>query len=408
MMPPTSAHFPHLATDFIMAVVEPSEWACLSYLLRHTYGFTGQAREEDKHKLIPLDQLAHGRADAEGRLLDLGVGLGRESIKKALEDLADKQLVVSRLLCLKCGWTQKEGDPVPPPAKKMKSPACPVCQRKLWPGYGIPLLTSKVLEAILNRVDPQHRRYTWNGPAGTYLVEVPAEESRRQQQEADLEAEAERLRNLLWYPELVDQCIRLAEGALKAGGKIATSRKVSGFYKPVLELQEKYVSSPLVKYALEETIKQKVPAGKRSSRWWRYPLTICENNKTNRRFAGTPVDSDTNAVKQAIESPEARQGAVRDLLRRAADLNGRGEYEPARALLSDLLADDNVKAVLPLFGDDRSFAECSVREAFKQGVSDFVGVDPTDSLGLDFYEEWSWPEDVATAKQRRSAARVSA
>jgi hypothetical protein len=408
---PTSAsytQFPNIAVSLLMPILEPTEWVCLSYIIRRTYGFAGADGDGEKTDVISFEQFVKGVPFLEGHVLDLGTGLGRPAIKRALAELEEKRLITSLYACSHCGWRQAEGAPDPTPLGKAKSPSCPDCKKRLSFSYGIAEMTAKKLASILNEFDPKGREFTWSPEQRAYRVEVPEDSKRQQQREQDLEAEAARLRDRLWFPDLVDACLALAEGALKAGHKISMSRKVNGFYRPVIELQETYTASPLIKYALEQTIERKVPAGKRSLNWWHYPKAICENNKTNRKYSGAPVDRNTNAEQALAHSLPVMQDAVRELLRRAADLNGRGEQEAARALLFDILADVNIKAVGPLFAGDLKLADHSLREAFKQGVSDFVGIDPADSLGLDFYSDWSWSDEVPTPRQRRRARESQA
>jgi hypothetical protein len=391
--------FPYLATDYLMGILSPAEWVCFSYIIRRTRGFVAEDGGRKQTDVISLDQFENGIVRKDGRVLDLGTGLTRPTIKKALDELADKGLTVTRLACTRanCGWLQGEHDEPPPPAGKAKSPSCPNCRKSLSFSYGMAKLSARTIEVILNRHDPKGRAFTWNTEARGYEVEIPEEAERRRQKDEDLRAEAARLRTELWYPDLVDECVKQAESVLKAGNKISPSRVLEGFYRPVVKLQETFVSFPLLKYALEETIRQKIPAGRRSQRWFNYTTAICENNKA--KYAGAPKDAGTNATQAKAESIETLEQAVRDMLHAAADLNGRGETEPARKLLSDILAQSHKLA--PLFNGDAALADISLREAFKQGAADFVGIEP-DQFGFDFFhDKWSWPEDVQTPSQRR-------
>jgi hypothetical protein len=396
--------FPNPALDYVMAILEPTEWVCISYIVRRTRGFHDVGGERKRMDVISLDQFERGISRSDGRILDLGTGLSRSAIRNALEGLERKELIVSRLACTRCYWLQAEGEPDPPAVGRAKSPCCPICKRSLSRSYGLAQLSAKRLEQILNRYDPKGRSFSWDPDLVDYVVDVPEAEERRTRREQDLRAEALRLRSLLWYPDLVDQAAKMAEGALKAGGKLSLRRRISGFYQPVLELQETYVSAPLVRYALEETLRRKVPAGRRNRNWHHYTRAICENNRTNPRFAGVPVATDTNAALARKRSLPAREQAVRELLKRAAQLNGAGELEAGRALLSDILA--HARDLAELFGGDVKVADCALREAFKQGVSDFSSIDPADSLGLDFYEEWTWPDGVPTPAQLRRRERT--
>lgn len=388
--------FTELAYGFLMAVLEPSEWVCLSYIIHR-----GEASADGGRRIISLEEMERGSTSITGLVRDLGTGLSRTAIKHAVGGLEKKGLVAARYICPSCDWEQAEGDPVPPPKGRAKSPTCPNCKRALSRAYVRAALTAKSLAAILESCDPEGRRFSWDKSIAGYRVELSPSEQKKRVAGDELLAEADLLREQLWYPDLVEQCIHLAEGALKAGGKISPSRRVNGFYRPIVELQEKYRAARLIEYALEQTINHRVPAGRQSRNWWHYPRTICENNRTNQRFSGGGgKDSDTNAARSEATSLSAQRKAVEGLLRRARELNGSGDIETARKLLEELLSKDTVGQIAPLFNNDSVLAASSLREAFKQGVSNFVGIDPEDSLGLDYYPEWQWPDGLLTLASR--------
>ena len=400
MAPVNPPSFAELAHSFLLAILEPSEWVCLSYIVHRGEGFSGGERQ-----IVTLDELEHGSASLTGLVRDLGTGLSRPAIRHSLASLERKGLVSARYICPHCDWKQAEGAPVPPPQKRAKSPTCPSCKHVLSHAYTRAALTAKSLAEILERCDPQKRHFYWDKSIPGYRVELSGSAKQKRVHEDELLVEARRLRELLWYPDLVDQCAHLAEGALKTGGKISLSRKVNGFYHPIVELQEKYGAARLIEYALEQAINHRVPAGRQSRNWWHYPRTICENNRTNQRFSGGGKAADTNAAREEANSLSARQKAVEDLLHRARESNGSGKPNEARKLLKELLSPGTVASIAPLFDNDSALAACSLREAYKQGVSNFVGINPEDSLGLDYYPEWRWPDDVLILAARRERSR---
>lgn len=382
--PEPHTRVPNLVQDVVCPLLSGPEAQCLLYIVRRTYGFADPNGGRKARDTISLDQFENGIVSG-NYLLDLGTQLSRNTIKRALDGLEAKELVEVRYSCTHCLWEQEPETP-PPPAEGNGGPRCPRCRASLARSWAMATLTPRKLTRLLNQYDKQGRKWSWDSKVRKFRFENPDEQERQRRSREDVEVEIERLRDLIWYPELVEQMIALAERQLRSGS-MSLSRKLNNFYKPVWELQEKYPSPPLVRYAMEQTIKGPALKQPKNHRWYRYMQVVAKNNVA--RFSGRAADGSPGVRDEAAQARE-REMKMRDLLRRAADLNGQGKRMEARALLSDILS--QVKELAPLFDGDKQLCENSLREAFKQGRSDFVGIRPN-PYGLDFYEEWSWPAD---------------
>lgn len=378
---------PNLIFDIVAPLLRPAERDCLLYIVRRTYGFADPNGGRRARDTISLEQFENGITSGE-YLLDLGTGLSRNTIRKALKGLREKKLVEARWSCLRCYW-EGEIEGAEDAEIDTRGPACPRCSTSLSQSYALAELTPKLIVDLLNRYDKQKRIFRWDRYAKRFVFENPSEEEKRKRAEQDVEGEIERLRSLLWYPELVDKAVRIAEAQLK-GKKMAPTRRLNNFYKVVWELQEEFGDAPLLKYSLEETLRSTALRGRHNHRWHRYLLAVMRNNRGRFRGAATGGDG-------AAEAQARHEQATRELLAKAAQLNGRGERAEARALLSDILA--QVKNLSHLFEGDRVACEYHLRLAFKQGSSDLKP--QHDPHALDFYPEWD-PE--AWLAEQRAAA----
>jgi len=374
---------PNLIYDIVLPLVSTAERDCLHYIVRHTYGFADPNGGRKERDTISLDQFEHGIVSG-NYLLDLGTQLSRGTIRKALEGLREKQLVEARYSCTNCFWEQQPGQSDPPVDKQTKTPGCPRCRASLSRSWALAPLTPRKLTSLLNKYDKQKRKWVWDRESQRFRFADPVADQARERAQQDVDDELRRLKDLLWYPELVDSAADKAGAKLKSG-KVSPSRRLNNFYKPVYELQEEFNNPALIKYALEQTLSSDVFRGERTHTWHRYALRVAENSRWRFRQANdTAADTDTGADKQ--ESLRQKELAMREVLGRTAQLNGTGETAQAREMLALILS--QVKDLTPLFDGDADKCEHQLRLAFKQGSTDFVGVKP-DEYALDYYPDWS-------------------
>jgi len=380
--PEQEAHtrVPNLIYDIVLPLVTSAERDCLHYIVRRTYGFADPDGGRKARDTISLEQFEHGIVSG-NYLLDLGTQLSRNTIRNALSGLEKKGLVEVRFSCTNCFWEQAPDHGSPEVADSTKSPACPRCRASLSRSWALAVLTPRKLLQLLNQYDKQRREWSWDAEAKRFRFFDPGAEKARQRSQEDLQAEAIRLRNMLWCPELIDQAIEKASKHLKSG-KISLRRQVNNFYKPTWELQEEFPNPALIKYALQQTIDGPVFKGEKTHSWHRYALKVAQNNKYRFPQAGDPIDDNID-VEQTLRDKELH---MREILNRAAQLNGTGEHTEARALLSDILS--QVQDLAPLFEDDKQVCDRALRLAFKQGNTDFVGV-KVDEYAPDYYPEWN-------------------
>jgi hypothetical protein len=78
---PNTVQIPYILLDMIIPQLSEGEARCLLYVARRTFGFK---KEKD---VISLSQFERGIAQRDGKVLDLGTGLSRPVITKALENL---------------------------------------------------------------------------------------------------------------------------------------------------------------------------------------------------------------------------------------------------------------------------------------------------------------------------------
>lgn len=78
---PNSTQVPNILIDFLFPNIPDAEMKCLLYICRRTFGFR---RSSDR---ISYSQFINGIKTREGRVLDLGTGLSRQSVNIALRSL---------------------------------------------------------------------------------------------------------------------------------------------------------------------------------------------------------------------------------------------------------------------------------------------------------------------------------
>jgi hypothetical protein len=86
---PSYTQTPDEIFDWIMAYLKGAELKVLLYIVRRTFGFKKAA------DAISLEQLCNGIVRRDGRRLDLGTGLKRQTVLAALRSLREKNLIVS-------------------------------------------------------------------------------------------------------------------------------------------------------------------------------------------------------------------------------------------------------------------------------------------------------------------------
>lgn len=386
---PQAAHtrVPNIVADWIEPLLSPSERDCLRYIIRRTIGYAdpGSPSGRKARDTIALDQFENGQTVG-NYLRDLGTGLSRGAIKKALEGLEEKSLVEVRWSCTTCFWEQQSGEPEPESLGPKQVPQCPRCRKTLSRSWALADFTPRKIKDLLNQYDRKGRVWHWDPEKRRFHWEDDTERAeQRKRTEEDLREEAVRLYRLLWFKEMVEQCVGLAEAQLKAGRKITLSRRINNFYLPVWQLQEKYAVPALLKYGLEQTIAGPALRRPDTHSWVKYLTKVCDNNVA--AYAGQSVREGTNASVAQQHSIEAREQAVRELLTQAYKLNKRGETESARVLLSDILA--QTKSLAELFEDDEDRCETALRLAYKQGENDFVASRHNKFAPVDYYPEWS-------------------
>lgn len=371
-----------------MPLLSEGEQSCLLYILDHTIGYADPQSPTGRKEMdvISLTQFERGITSG-NYLLDLGTGLSRGTIRKAIDGLLEKDLVVVRYQCLHCLWKQAPDADPPKPSAKTKAPACPRCNKTLDRAFGLANIRPSHVIELLNLYDKQKRRFQWDRDAKRPIFEHPSDEAERKQKNDDLADEADRLRDLLWYPDLVDQILAQAEGHLKAGRKVSLQRRITNFYRPVYDLQEKYPIGELVRYALAQTIKKGIADKPDNRTWHHYTAAICKNNMN--LYTGQKAATGTNAAMTIASSLETHEKAINELLKRAAELNDRGEHAAARELLYSILS--QARLVAGLFDNGMEEADNSLREAFKQGVDYFRGIKPLSYYPQDYFREWTWP-----------------
>lgn len=85
---PNSTQVPDVIIDVWMALLSGAEFKVILYIARRTYGF---GKEGDN---ISLKQLVQGIVTRDGRRLDSGTGLNKDTVSKALGTLEEKGLIV--------------------------------------------------------------------------------------------------------------------------------------------------------------------------------------------------------------------------------------------------------------------------------------------------------------------------
>jgi hypothetical protein len=78
---PNSTQIPNIIADFLFPRIPEAEMRCMQYICRRTFGFH---KEQDR---ISFTQFINGIKSKEGKVLDYGCGLCRQSVNKGLKNL---------------------------------------------------------------------------------------------------------------------------------------------------------------------------------------------------------------------------------------------------------------------------------------------------------------------------------
>jgi hypothetical protein len=215
------------------------------------------------------------------------------------------------------------------------------------------------------------------------------------------QAELATLWERLWYKDLVQSAMDLAELQLKDGRKLSLSRRLNNFVRPVLALQEQYQSHPpLLRYALEKTIEGPSLCQPDTHGWNRYLAKVCTNNE--QRFTGDKPTPGTNAAVKLAHSPDKVRERLCLRLRDAYDLNKCMKTEPAKAeeamkLLWALLAATDLLADT-VYEGDRALARASIIESFKRGASyELIEEQHGGAAFLNYLPKSVWPHATPLA-----------
>lgn len=392
---------PSLVQDLILPLLTHGEVMCLLYVLRRTHGFAAPEGGRKTKDRISLTQFEHGIVSGD-YILDLGTGLRRNTIVSCLRSLQENGLVDVSPVCDRCRWG---ADPDEQPADQTllnKGARCPRCRRTLSKVYGLAELTPRKMVAFLNANDPRGRTWTFDHEMRRFRV-VPEAQDAAPPAPAPASGD---YRSMLWYPDLVDQAME--QFAQARGRALRDEEKIRHFYTPVLALQELSAQFPaILKHALTETLKKKIPGSVRESRgaggrvsrrsntsWHRYTKAIVEKQLALPAFThrSDPAASPTPGAPAASpENLRAREQGAQELLERARELNREGDHGAARAVLSEVLA--QVPHLAAMFGGSQELADAHLRLAFKKGQRDFQSAH--EALAIhDYYPEWSWPQTL--------------
>src|SRR5947208_1922675 len=86
---PAFTQVPDIAIDELMPRLSGAEFKVLLYIIRRTYGF--KRRSDD----ISLRQMVEGIRTKDGKQLDLGTGLTKETVTLAVKKLVEQGVIVA-------------------------------------------------------------------------------------------------------------------------------------------------------------------------------------------------------------------------------------------------------------------------------------------------------------------------
>lgn len=340
---------PNQLLDWVLPRLTPAEGACLLYIARRTAGFVDPANPGRRKRFdrIALSQFIGGVHSGQDPL-DLGTGLSRRATIKALRSLQQSGLVEVLYQCPDdprtdrersgCGWSGRQATV----DARTGAGSCPRCKRTLSRLFALREMSSQELCDFLTARDRRGRRWYVCPRTGAFTTQPP--------QETQLPSQT--LPAQLWFPELVEQLIEQAAQASRRG-TVGEGRKVAGFYRPALALQENF-DRAAVRHALEQTIRREVCRRADTRRWAAYARTCAQAYRER-------------------QHPERQLDAVDAVLERCAQLNRDERHQQAGAQLLQLL--ENAAALTAAAGQAQ-LPEAEVRRrvlaAYRRGLSDWL------------------------------------
>ena len=88
LLVPNSTQVPNVLLDELMPILGGAEFKCLMYIARRTYGF------RKSYDSISLTQFEDGIITKDGKKLDSGTGLSRETIIISLQKLVEMGVIL--------------------------------------------------------------------------------------------------------------------------------------------------------------------------------------------------------------------------------------------------------------------------------------------------------------------------
>lgn len=391
-----------------MPTLGESELKCYTYVLRRTVGFVSKDRASPTGRKtrdrISLSQFSTGIKTGEF-VADLGTGLSRTAVRKALGSLQRKGLVQAWWVCSVCDH-QMVADIESPQQR------CTRCNSRADRYYGASPLGPKMLTRYLNEHDPERRQWIYDKQYKRFKIESAQQVKETQ----SIMATADSYRTKILHTKTLDRFIQEAE---KIRTRPLTPKQlIDEFYKPVIEMQKFSEDHPeLVAFALKKTwqkgtiygeeklLKKGGTSRSHNPAWHRYAMRIVKNELPKRRREGR---RDADGAALAAEGFINHSLAVARRMNREHEQSQDPEVAGAareqlslmlarKSELAKLLADDGIQ-------DAKPRANALIRWAFKIGSTDVLSARQQTKATRDYYPEFDWPEDLPDEplKKKRS------
>lgn len=372
---------PNIIIDLIAPLLGDAEYRCLHYIVRRTFGHVDAASGGQKVKdRISISQFTDGIKSGKYPV-NLGAGLSRPSVIKALKSLEKKQLIEVTWSCSSCLWqASSSGGQVTGTAMR-----CPRCARTCDREFQLAPLSSKKVIAFLNEHHKEYHQWAFDKEVWHFYPLTEPTKNPPVDDVIDLEEYGVKL----WHRDMIDKAI--AEVNATRRSPMADRMVLRHFYQPILELQTVSEADPgALKRALETTFYDyRAHLRKRGNKpshetWHRLTRAIVLNDQGLRE--------NLRKLEQApADEHERIHRSITDLLSRAAALNEADEQEAAREVLSEALAYSD--KILEQFNGSMDLADAHIKQAFKLGRTDYRAAKSLISPH-DFMPEWEWPQHL--------------